>query len=136
MLNKTSTSELPTATLKIGCPNCGWMRTEGNIKTCPKCGVTLTYVSFVKEPAVNLNVPKGVACEKATVCPDASKRCLASVNSQTLVCLPSRRWVYCYSWRTFLGLIFVKDVGVYHMASCPCCGADLVEILKKRADNV
>jgi hypothetical protein len=132
MLNKTLASELPTATLKIGCPNCGWMRTEGNIKTCPKCGSTLTYVSFVKEP-VTL---KGMACEKATVCPDASERCLASVNSQTLVCLPSRRWIYCYSWRTFLGLIFVKDVGVYHMPTCPCCGADLAGILRKRANNV
>lgn len=52
-------------------------------------------------------------CEKATDCPDANEKCYRHVFVETMVCDPSKRWMYCYSYKKMLGMVFDKDLGVY-----------------------
>lgn len=73
------------------------------------------------------------ACEKAETCEMVSKACFELVVAETLVCDPRRRWIYCYAWKTKLGMVFDKDLGVYILPDCPYCGKRLKEALMERA---
>lgn len=65
------------------------------------------------------------SCEKALVCGGATEACYHPVFVETMVCDPARRWLYCWQWKHKLGMVFDKDLGVYILPKCLCCGADL-----------
>lgn len=72
------------------------------------------------------------ACEKASVCPDASERCKQPIPyDPNMRCIPARRYLDCFSWKNLLGMEFLKDLGVYHLQFCPFCGRNLEEELKR-----
>jgi hypothetical protein len=68
---------------------------------------------------------KLASCEKAPTCAGATEACFRVVFTETVVCDPRRRWMYCCIWKQKLGLVFDKDLGVYILPQCSCCGADL-----------
>lgn len=67
---------------------------------------------------------KGI-CEKAYICNGASDACRTAVFAENMICAPEKRWMYCHAFKQRLGLIFDRDLGVYILPKCPCCGADL-----------
>lgn len=65
------------------------------------------------------------SCEKAPTCKDATVRCFSPVFVEGMRCDPSKRWMYCYSYKTKLGMVFSKKLGVYVLPKCPKCQLDL-----------
>ena len=91
---------------------------------CPKCDGDADKV---------LSQVLAAPCEKARECRYASPQCFkpVSYNPQTDSAIPARRWINCWGYKASLGLEFIKELGIYHLPKCPCCGADLVKILKE-----
>lgn len=75
-------------------------------------------------------------CEKAVdgTCKYATKKCFEAVPYQPDIdrSIPARRWIDCWGYKASMGLKFIKGLGIYHLPKCPCCGADLVKILKEK----
>lgn len=55
----------------------------------------------------------GTGCEKAETCEDANNNCKQGVFADRMICDPAKRWMYCYSWKKKLGMVFDKTLGVY-----------------------
>jgi hypothetical protein len=123
---------LPTFTMQMYCPKCGYVRPEGfNAKQCSQCGA-----AYVAKPIINKPLSP-VACEKANVCPDVSDSCLtAPEDTSGWRVIPKRRWMDCYSYKQMLKLKFLVSLGVYHLPQCPLCGLDLEETLKRNFEEV
>jgi hypothetical protein len=78
----------------------------------------------------------GLPCEKANICPSASKACHEPLPyTSDYRAIPGRRWMDCYAWKQMLGLAFIKELGIYHLKQCPCCGQDLIKILENNFEN-
>lgn len=60
----------------------------------------------------NLSI-RGLSCERAGNCDWATDACRTTVLASSMVCDPTKRWMYCYAYKQKLGMVFDKDLGVY-----------------------
>jgi hypothetical protein len=77
-------------------------------------------------------------CELADVCPHAKEACRKPVeyDPERMRAIPTRRWIDCDAYMVMLGLVFIKELGVHHLAECPKCGCNLIEVLKENLRRI